>query len=325
MEPTETVGHYGGVMPAQRPRPGLTDRQLAWLFISPTVLILLAIAIFPLIWSLGLSFTDYVATGNVDPVSGTPVPYKWVGIGNYGTLLTNNDVTYASIWHQFTVTAIMVICAVSIEFVLGFGLAMLLVRQFPGRGLILTLMLTPMMLAPVVVGLFWRFMFDPGNGDHGILNNLILRFSAAPLDIAQSTPAIVAVIIADVWMWTPFMLLIGVAGLSAIPRYLYEAAQVDRASVWFRFRHITLPLVWPLLLIALLFRTIDAIKLFDLYFSLASGAPANTNPISYVIYNKAFEQYDTGSSSALAYIILVIVIALANIYIRHLTKAQAAH
>lgn len=109
MEPTETAGHYGGVMPAQRPRPGLTDRQLAWLFISPTVLILLAIAIFPLIWSLGLSFTDYVATGNVDPVSGTPVPYKWVGIGNYGTLLTNNDVTYASIWHQFTVTAILVI------------------------------------------------------------------------------------------------------------------------------------------------------------------------------------------------------------------------
>jgi multiple sugar transport system permease protein len=168
-------------------------------------------------------------------------------------------------------------------------------------------------------------MFDPGNGDHGIFNNLILLFSARPLDIAQSTPAIIAVIIADVWMWTPFMLLIGVAGLSAIPRYLYEAAQVDRASAWFRFRQITLPLVWPLLLIALLFRTIDAIKLFDLYFSLDNGAPANTNPISYVIYNKAFEQYDTGSSSALAYIILVIVIALANIYIRNLTKAQAAH
>jgi multiple sugar transport system permease protein len=231
-------------------------------------------------------------------------------------------VTYASIWHQFTVTAVIVVCAVSIEFVLGFGLAMLLVRQFPGRGLILTLMLTPMMLAPVVVGLFWRFMFDPGNGDHGILNNLITFVAGRPLDIAQSTPAIIAVIVADVWMWTPFMLLIGVAGLSAIPRYLYEAAQVDRASAWFRFRQITLPLVWPLLLIAVLFRTIDAIKLFDLYFSLDNGAPANTNPISYVIYNKAFEQYDTGSSSALAYIILVVVIALANIYIRNLTRAQ---
>ena len=167
-------------------------------------------------------------------------------------------------------------------------------------------------------------MFDPGNGDHGILNNLIQFVASRPLDIAQSTPAIIAVIIADVWMWTPFMLLIGVAGLSAIPRYLYEAAQVDRASPWFRFRQITLPLVWPLLLIAILFRTIDAIKLFDLYFSLANGAPANTNPISFVIYNKAFEQYDTGSSSALAYIILVIVIALANIYIRNLTKAQTA-
>ena len=98
----------------------------------------------------------------------------------------------------------------------------------------------------------------------------------------------------------------------------------DVASAWFRFRHITLPLVWPLLLIALLFRTIDAIKLFDLYYSLDGAAPANTNPISYVIYIKAFQQYDTGSASALAYIVLVVVIALANIYIRNLSKAQAA-
>jgi multiple sugar transport system permease protein len=168
-------------------------------------------------------------------------------------------------------------------------------------------------------------MWDPGNGDHGILNNLLTWLGLPVLDISQPTPAIIAVIIADVWMWTPFMLLIAVAGLSAIPRYLYEAAEVDRASAWFRFRNITLPLVWPLLLIALLFRTIDAIKLFDLYYSLDNGAPASTNPISYVVYNKAFLQFDTGNSSALAYIILVIVIALANIYIRNLTKAQAAH
>ncbi len=118
-----------------------------------------------------------------------------------------------------------------------------------------------------------------------------------------------------------------VAGLAAIPRYLYEAAEVDRASAWFRFRNITLPLVWPLLLIALLFRTIDAIKLFDLFYSLqAGGGPADAFPISYVVYYEAFGQlFATGRSSALAYIILVMVIALANIYIRNLTKAQAAH
>jgi multiple sugar transport system permease protein len=325
MATTETIVPNVEHTPVRRRGPWLTDRRMAWLFISPTVLILLAISIFPLIWSLGLSFTNYIATGNVDPITGAKEPARFVGLRNYHNLLTNNDLTYDSIWHQFTVSALMVIGSVTIEFLLGFGLALLLVRKFPGRGLILTLMLTPMMLAPVVVGLFWRFMFDPGNGAHGILNNLIIFFGLLPLDISRSTPAIVAVIIADVWMWTPFMLLITVAGLAAIPRYLYEAAEVDRASAWFRFRHITLPLVWPLVLIALLFRTIDAIKLFDLYFSLDSGAPANSNPISYVIYTKAFEQYDTGSSSALAYIVLVIVIALANIYIRNLTKAQAAH
>jgi multiple sugar transport system permease protein len=298
---------------------------MAWLFVSPTVLILLAIAIFPLIWSLGFSFTNYKVTGNTDPITGLAVSYKWVGLHNYQALLTDNDLTYDSIWHQFTVTAIMVICSVTIEFLLGFGLALLLVRKFAGRGIILTLMLLPMMLAPVVVGLAWRLMWDPGNGAHGVLNNIIQWLGFPPLDISQPTPAIVAVIIADVWMWTPFMLLIAVAGLAAIPRYLYEAAEVDRASAWFRFRHITLPLVWPLLLIALLFRTIDAIKLFDLYYSLDNGAPASTNPISFVIYNKAFQQFDTGSSSALAYIVLVIVIALANLYIRNLTRAQAAH
>lgn len=325
MATTETITPQIEHTPARRRRPWLTDRRMAWLFISPTVLILLAISIFPLLWSLGLSFTNYAATGNHDPVTGASVPYKVVGLRNYQDLLTNNDPTYDSLWHQFTVTAIMVICSVAVEFLLGFGLAMLLVRKFPGRGVILTLMLTPMMLAPIVVGLFWRFMWDPGNGDHGVLNNLIIFLGFPPFDISHSTGAIAGVIVADVWMWTPFMLLIAVAGLAAIPRYLYEAAEVDRASAWFRFRYITLPLVWPLLLIALLFRTIDAMKLFDLYFSLDAGAPADTNPISFVIYNKAFLQYDTGSSSALAYIILVIAIALANIYIRNLTKAQAAH
>jgi multiple sugar transport system permease protein len=289
-------------------------------------LILLAVAIFPLIWSLGLSFSNYNAQGNIDPITGTLVSWKWVGLNNYRQLLTNNDLFFG-IWHQFTVTAIIVVCAVGLEFLLGFGLALLLVRKFPGRGIILTLMLIPMMLAPVVVGLAWRLMWDPGNGEHGVLNNLITWLGLPAINLSLPTPAIIAVIIADVWMWTPFMLLISVAGLAAIPRYLYEAAEVDRASAWFRFRHITLPLVWPLLLIALLFRTIDAIKLFDLFYSMqAGGGPTDAFPISYVIYYEAFGQlFATGRSSALAYILLVIVIALANIYIRNLTKAQAAH
>jgi multiple sugar transport system permease protein len=201
---------------------------------------------------------------------------------------------------------------------------LILVRNFPGRGLILTLMLTPMMLAPVIVGLFWKFMLD---AEFGVINYMQNAWFHLPrVDyLDQPNTAIGALIVADVWMWTPFMLLISVAGLSAIPKYLTEAALVDRASAWFRFRHITLPLVWPLLLIALLFRTIDAIKLFDLPFTLTGGGPGQaTWTISYTLYQKAFNDYDTGSACALAYIILIMVIALSNIYIRNLNKTAAS-
>ncbi len=305
-----------------RPRPGatgrrrtwLTDRRMATLFIAPTIILLVAISIFPLIWSVYLSFTQYKVTGVDAPI--------WVGLNNFRDILTENDL-YDN-WKQFQFTAVVVISAVGIEFLLGFGLAMLLVRKFPGRGLILTLMLTPMMLAPVIVGLFWKFMLD---ASFGVVNYMQSAWFGLPrVDyLDQPTTATISIIVADVWMWTPFMLLISVAGLSAIPTYLTEAALVDRASAWFRFRHITLPLVWPLLLIALLFRTIDAIKLFDLPFTLTGGGPGqSTWTISYTLYQKAFNDYDTGSACALAYIILIMVIALANIYIRNLNKVTAA-
>lgn len=288
---------------------------MAVLFIAPSIILLLAISIFPLIWSVYLSFTRYKVTGIYSP--------KWIGLDNYRNILTENDPIY-DVWHQFQVTAAIVFAAVGLEFVLGFGLALLLVRNFPGRGLLLTLMLTPMMLAPVIVGLFWKFMLDASFGVVNYMQNSWFHLPRVDY-INQPTSASIAIIIADVWMWTPFMLLISIAGLSAIPKYLTEAALVDRASAWFRFRNITLPLVWPLLLIALLFRTIDAIKLFDLPYTLTSGGPGDaTQTISYTLYQKAFNDYDTGSASALAYIILIMVIALANIYIRNLNKATAA-
>jgi len=297
----------------RRRRPWLTDRRMAWLFISPSVILLLGISIFPLIWSVYLSFTRYKVTGRAAPV--------WVGLQNFHTILTNNDLY--NDWPIFQVTALIVIAAVGLEFLLGFGLALILVRKFPGRGLILTLMLTPMMLAPVIVGLFWRFMLD---ASFGVVNYMQITWLHLPrVDyVNQPGTAIASIVVADVWMWTPFMLLISVAGLSAIPNYLTEAALVDRASAWFRFRHITVPLVWPLLLIALIFRTIDAIKLFDLPFTLTGGGPGeSTLTVSYLLYTKAFNDYDTGSSCALAYIILIMVIALANIYIRNLNKVTA--
>jgi multiple sugar transport system permease protein len=304
-------GMLAGALPG-RSRFSLSDRWIAFLFIAPTILLLLFIAIFPLIWSLYLSFTNYSATGQLAP--------QWAGIQNYLNIFANPDT-----WRYFTITAKFVVLSVGLEFVLGFGMAMLLNRTFPGRGLIVTLLLTPMMLAPVVVGLFWKFMMDV---QFGVLDWFISITGACAVRVTcpdwlnsyQLAP--ISMVIADAWMWTPFMLLISLAGLSAVPRYLYEAAEVDRASAWFKFRSITLPLVWPLLLIALLFRTIDAFKLFDVPYVLTGAGPGDaTRTISYQLYLTAFQDFDTGTACALGYVMLVIVIAIANIYIRYLNRA----
>ncbi|MBM3211237.1 sugar ABC transporter permease, partial [Candidatus Poribacteria bacterium] len=141
--------------------------------------------------------------------------------------------------------------------------------------------------------------------------------------LTRPIPALLSLVIIDTWMWSPFMMLLSLAGLSAVPKYLYEAAEIDRASTWFKFRHITLPMVAPLLLIALLFRTMDAFKLFDLVYITTSGGPGSaTETVSMNLYRLAFQKYNTGESCALAYILLIIIIAMSNIYIKYLNKAK---
>jgi len=298
-----------------RPRyTWLTDRRLAWLFLSPTMILLLLIAIFPLIWSLYLSFTQYSVIQ--DAATGP----RWIGLGNYAQLLSDKDV-----WNRFTLTASFVVPAVGIELLLGFALALLLNRNFKGRGGLMTLMLIPMMLSPVVVALFWYFMM---RADVGILNYFIrdlLHLSERGVFWLTSLKvAMWSVVLVDVWMWTPFMMLISLAGLSAVPKYLYEAADVDRASAWFKFRHITLPIIAPLVLIGVLFRTMDAYKLFDTVYVLTGGGPGRaTQVLSVYLYQLAFREFSTGKGSALGYIMLIVIIALANLLIRVLNRLRA--
>src|SRR5215470_932631 len=182
-----------------RPRyTWLTDRRLAWLFLSPTMILLLLIAIFPLIWSLYLSFTQYSV---IQDAARGP---RWVGLQNYGQLLSDKDV-----WTRFTLTASFVVPAVGIELLLGFALALLLNRNFKGRGGLMTLMLIPMMLSPVVVALYWYFMM---RADTGVLNYFIrdaLHLSEKGVFwLTDLKVAMWSVVLVDVWMWTPFMMLI---------------------------------------------------------------------------------------------------------------------
>ncbi len=295
-----------------RPRfSWFTDRWIAISFLTPTMLLLLFISIFPLVWSLYLSFTDWsvIKDANTAP--------QWIGTANYLELLTDNRT-----WQRFVVTGQFVVPAVVIELLLGFGIALLLNRKFTGRGAIMTLLLIPMMLSPIVVALFWRFMMQ---GD-GVLNYYVVNlFGLEPiLWLSDRYVAPWSLVIVDVWMWTPFMMLISLAGLSAVPNYLYEAAAVDRAGTWFRFRHITLPMVMPLLLIAIIFRTMDAYKLFDQAVVLTGGGPGRfTQTASMYLYDVAFGQFNTGEGSALGYIMLIVITALANLLIRALNATKS--
>lgn len=281
---------------------GLSDISIRNLFIIPTIAFLIIFNIFPLLYSLGYSFTDFRASTNA--------PANFVGLQNYRDLL--ND---PFIWANFTITAKYVIISVTGQVIVGFGMAMLLNREIPLKGLITTLLLLPMMLSMAVVGLFWKLLYDPS---FGIINHWLGLGKFEWL--ADPDVALYAVALTDIWMWSPFVMLLSLAGLSAVPKHLYEAAEIDRAGRFYTFFRITLPLVLPILMIAIIFRTMEAFKTFDLAFVLSSQP--TTELIAIRLYKMAFQEWQTGMSSAFAYIVLVVVVAITNIYVKYLNKVK---
>ena len=281
---------------------GMSDMSIRNLFIIPTILFLIVFNIFPLLYSLGYSFTDFRASTNA--------PANFVGLQNYRELL--ND---PFIWSNFAITAQYVIVSVTGQVIVGFGVALLLNRAIPFKGLITTLLLLPMMLSMAVVGLFWKLLYDPS---WGVINYVLGLGSFEWL--ANPDMALYAIAITDIWMWSPFVMLLSLAGLSAVPKHLYEAAAIDRAGSFYTFFRITLPLVAPILMIAIIFRTMEAFKTFDLAYILSSQP--TTEVISIRLYKMAFQEWQTGRSCALAYIVLIMVLAITNIYVKYLNKVK---
>jgi len=288
----------------------MSDRKIVLWFILPTIILLIVMNIFPLIYSLFLSFTNYSVIADKPP--------QWIGIQNYTAILSDTN-----FWTAFATTGRYALLTVILQTIIGFGLALLLRNKFKGSGLVTTLILIPMMLSPIVVATFWKLIFNPS---YGIFNYLLgyTDINTAPEWLGDPNRVLWAIIIVDVWMWSPFVMLLCLAGLSAIPEYLYEAAAIDRAGTWFQFRRITLPQVMPLLLIAVLFRTIEAFKQFDLVMGLTSGGPGVlTQTVSIKLYQLAFQgQFNTGLSSSLAYVVLIVIIAVSNLYIRSLNRVR---
>jgi multiple sugar transport system permease protein len=290
--------------PAQRGGFGawlLDPKRRGALLVAPAITILFVMNIFPLLWSFGLSFFNYRANRLNVP--------KFQGFENYQDVLTDDKV-----WDRFQTTAIIVGSSVVVQLIVGFLLALMFAKSFPMRRIILMLVLTPMMLSFVSVGVFFRLFYEP---TFGIVSYVMNFFTDEPF-VMLGTPAgaIAGIVIADAWMWSPFVMLLVLAGLVSVPKYLYEAAEIDRASAWRRFWTITFPYIKSLLLLAVLFRTIETFKLFDLVYIITDGGPGgSTETIAVYLYRTAFQFFKTSQSSALAYIVLFIVIVLTNLYL----------
>lgn len=282
--------------------------KLPYLLLAPTVLVLLALSIYPLIYAVKVSFQI-----------GTGAGVHW-SLQNF-TRLISDRFFFDALSH----TLIYAVAALTCEFLLGLGLAVLLNNRLRGRGFFRAALLVPMMLPPVVVGVVWRLMLNP---NFGAINGTL---KGAGLNTAQLTwtaspkLALFSVIMVDVWQWTPFMFLVLLAGLQSIPQEPYEAALIDGSSRWQTFQYVTLPLLKPAILIALLLRTMDLLRVFDQIFILTEGGPGfATETISLYIYRAAFRFSDFGYAAAMSFVLLILTNIISLIYIRLLQQQEAA-
>ena len=289
---------------------GLSDRAVAWIFITPTLLLLLAINIYPLIYAISMSFTNFYANKLGKEI-------KWVGLKNYVKILGKD-----AIWERMQITASFMFWTLLLQAIIGLGLALLLNKKFKGNELLTTLIVLPMMLSPAVVGVFWTYLYNPQVGLFNYIVNFFYDFGSFDM-IGSSTLAPWAIVIVDTWMWTPFTMLICLAGLRSIPNYLYEAAEVDRANRLQQFIYITLPSVLPFLLLALLFRGIENFKMFDMVVELTSGGPGSATELASIqLKREAFEKWKTGYSSAYAVILFVTIFGFGNVYVKVMNKIK---
>ncbi|MFO1009749.1 MAG: sugar ABC transporter permease [Planctomycetota bacterium] len=281
---------------------------LRFALVGPTLLLLVAFNVFPLAYNVFLSFTNAELVGQ---------GARSVGGANYARVF--EDPLFAGALRR---TALFVLVAVSVELVIGFVLALALKRDFKGKAIVLTTLLVPMMLSPAVMGLYWSLIL---NGNYGLLNQVLGALGLGePQWLTDRDLKFWAILLIDVWTWTPFMMLIALAGLSAIPPSIHEAAAIDRASAWTTFRRVTLPLCAPLLGLAVLFRATDALKQFDLVMAVTGPNDAGTQTLSALLYQVVFRDGKVGLGSAYAILVLVVVMALATVFTRYVDRMRGA-
>ena len=278
------------------------------LCILPALIATIAVIVVPLLYSLGISFYRYILTD--------PRNIRFVGLDNYAQAFA--DPTFLS---SLQTTLIFTVGTVAAQFLLGMVFALFVHNLTFGQGLVRTAMLVPLFMTPAVAAFMWRFILHP---DLGIMNyGLSLAGLGRPVWLGDPKLALISVMAVDIWRNTPFMFLIFLAGMQSLPAELYEAASVDGASAWRRFTSVTLPLLKPLILVALIIRGMDAVREFDILFIMTGGGPGNaTETIALATQRYSFRVYNMGLGSAVSYIIFIVVFVLSIFFVRQMQRTQ---
>lgn len=275
------------------------DKNMRWIFILPCIFFVVMMIAIPLLYNLGLSFTKW-SMSSIDPP-------KFIGFENYTQLFSEER-----FWNAVLRTFIFVVIALAAQTLLGTSLAVLLHRKFHGKRLAQTLFLLPVVATPVAVGMVWMLMYEP---TIGFANVFLKALHMAPRQFLATTSieSLISLVVVDVWEWTPMIMLMVYAGLTAIPETPYESARIDGANSWQVFRKITLPLVSPTILVAVLLRLIDVIKTFDIIYSTTKGGPNfATENINILAYSTTFSYFEFGKAAAITVLFFIVVLLISG-------------
>ncbi len=282
--------------PQRRRSRGLSERRLAFAMVSPSMVLIALVAAYPIIYAIWLSLHQYSVR-----VAGLS---RWAGLNNYSDALSNPD-----FWAAMRTTLVFSVASVAFELIIGLGMALCMHEAFRGQGVLRTVVLVPWAVLTVVTAIMWRTIFE---SPQGFVNSIL---GGDTVWLGQEPQALIVIIIADVWKTAPFMALLILAGLQTIPGEIYEAARVDGATKWQRFVKITLPLLKPAILVALIFRTLDALRIFDLPYVLTKGAHGTTT-LSLIAQQTFAENRIYGLGAAYSVLTFITVMIVAFVYIR---------
>lgn len=285
------------------------NRKIFLIFMLPAIVVLFLTTIYPMLYAGYLSFRSY-------DLAKPFVPRMFVGWANYREILSSSE-----FFHTLSVTFRLMAMTLSVQLVLGVGIALLVTQRLPGMGVARTLLLIPMMISPVIVGLVWLFLYFP---ELGYLNYFLSFLGIDPIPwITSTTWALWAIAIADIWQWTPFVMMGTAAALTNLSPEPFEAAKIDGNSRWDVFTRVTLPQIKPVLISLMFLRAIDAFKIYDIIFVLTKGGPGDsTEVLSMFIYRQSFTFWRMGVGAAASFVSLAIIVILITLFFKSLNRQQ---